>query len=248
MSARLKRAWRASTARSPTRSKRWKPRWRRQLAALDEEEQAALQELDDRINETSSKAIQEAQSLQTWLKNGVGKKSTADKMLSWSDEPVIQNKEVISADHEIAINDMVQNKLDELQEESDAEKEDIRALIAAKREHVRRELGAQLDELREGIEERKERVRDQMERDLEDLKGAGREDAADGDSLSRAVRELGQRLHGRHGRGSDSRHRDQDRPGQDGEGTAPRDPHDAQQAAPQEGCQAPACGRELPQE
>ena len=68
---------------------------------------------------------------------------------------MIQNKEVISADHEIAINDIVQKKLDALQEESDAEKEDIRALIAAKREHVRRELGAQLEELREGIEERK---------------------------------------------------------------------------------------------
>ena len=141
-----------------------------QLTALDEEEQTALHELDDRINETSSKAIQEAQSLQTWLQNRIGKKSPEEKQLSWSDQPVIADKEVISQDHEIMINDLVQKKLDALQQESDAEKEDIRTLIAAKREHIRRELGAQLDELRESIEERKERVRAQMERDLEDLK------------------------------------------------------------------------------
>ncbi len=83
---------------------------------------------------------------------------------------MIQEKEAISSDHEILINDLVQEKLNELQKVSDEEKEDIRTLIAAKREHVHRELGAQIDELRQSIEERKDRIRGQMDRDLEDLK------------------------------------------------------------------------------
>ncbi len=141
-----------------------------QLNSLDEEEQQAIQGLDERINESSSQVIQEAQSLQTWLQNRIGKKSPEEKRLSWSDQPVIREKETISQDHEMHINDLVQKKLDELQKVSDEEKEDIRTLIAAKREHVRRELGAQIDELRQGIEERKDRIRGQMERDLEDLK------------------------------------------------------------------------------
>jgi len=141
-----------------------------QLNSLDEEEQQAIQSLDERINDSSSQVIQEAQSLQTWLQNRIGKKSPEEKQFSWSDQAVIQEKEVISQDHEILINDLVQDKLNELQKVSDEEKEDIRTLIAAKREHVRRELGAQIDELRQGIEERKERIRGQMERDLEDLK------------------------------------------------------------------------------
>ena len=42
------------------------------------------------------------------------------------------------------INDLVQEKLNDLQHESDEEKDDIRMLIGAKREHVRSELGAQI--------------------------------------------------------------------------------------------------------
>ncbi len=140
------------------------------LNEMDEEEKNALQELDDRINETSSRAIQEAQTLQTWVNGNVGKKAKEDLLLSWSDDPVITAKETVSADHEATINDLVQKKLDQLQNQSDSEKSDISELIDAKREFVRGDLGAKLDELRASIEDRKQALRDAMERDLEDLK------------------------------------------------------------------------------
>ncbi|NJN81301.1 MAG: hypothetical protein HC802_02790, partial [Caldilineaceae bacterium] len=140
------------------------------LAELETEEEESVRTLDERINQESSGVIAEAQTLQTWLQSRVGKKAGEDKFLSWSDQPVVQAAETLSADHDILINELVQDKLNDLQAESDAEKADIRLLIAAKREHVRGELGAHGDELRASVEERKEKLRGQMERDLEDLK------------------------------------------------------------------------------
>ena len=140
------------------------------LSALDSEEERQLRELDESINEESSRLIAEAQSLQTWLATRVGQKANEDKHLSWADDPVIQKGEAISRDHEMIINDLVQTKLNDLARQSDEEKGHIRLLIGAKREHVRRELGTQLDDLRQNVEERKDRIRQSMERDLEDLK------------------------------------------------------------------------------
>src|SRR3954468_4580835 len=140
------------------------------LGSLDEDEEVQVRELDEKINEESSKIIAEAQTLQTWLSTRVGQKASEAKNLSWSDQAVFQVGEVISRDHEMIINDLVQDRLNELQHQSDEEKNDIRLMSGAKREHVRRDLGAQLDELRQGVEEKKDRIRLNMERDLDELK------------------------------------------------------------------------------
>ncbi len=140
------------------------------LAELDAEEEQEIASLDERINADSSSVIAQAQNMQTWIHNRVGKKADEDQQFEWSEHAVIQAGETISADHETLINDLVQDKLNNLQTESDEEKSDIRLLIGAKREHIRGELGAQIEELNEGIEERKERLRTQMESELEDLK------------------------------------------------------------------------------
>ncbi|MCC6453492.1 MAG: DNA-directed RNA polymerase subunit beta' [Caldilineaceae bacterium] len=140
------------------------------LNALDEEEEVQVRELDERINTESSKVIAEAQTLQTWLSTRVGQKASEPKTLSWSDQPIFQSGEVISRDHDILINDLVQDRLNELQHQSDEEKTDIRMMTGAKREHVRRDLGAELDELRQSVEEKKDRIRQAMERDLDELK------------------------------------------------------------------------------
>jgi DNA-directed RNA polymerase subunit beta' len=140
------------------------------LTQLDEDEDRQIRELDEKINEASSKYINEAQNLQVWLSGRVGQKAAEHKHLSWVEQPVIQKGEAISRDHEGIINNLVQDKLNELQQQSDEEKDDIRTLIGAQREHQRSELGAQIDELRQGIEERKDRIRAGMERDLDDLK------------------------------------------------------------------------------
>jgi DNA-directed RNA polymerase subunit beta' len=141
-----------------------------ELGALDEEEERQVQELDKKINEDSSKVISEAQTLQTWLGTRVGQKASEDQRLSWSEQAVIQAKEVISRDHEMVINEMVQEKINELQRRSDEEKADIRMLFGAKREHIRSELGAEVDALRQEVDTKKDRIRAAMERDLDDLK------------------------------------------------------------------------------
>ena len=140
------------------------------LSEQDEAEEAQLRALDERITTESSNVIAEAQTLQVWIQNRVGKKAEEDKTLSWDDQIIIKTGETISADHETMVNDYVQVKLNDLQVESDEEKADIRLMISAKRDHVRNELGAQLQELQGDIDDRKTRLSAQMETDLEDLK------------------------------------------------------------------------------
>jgi DNA-directed RNA polymerase subunit beta' len=140
------------------------------LADLDEEEEAALAELNERISSKSDAAIQQAQALQVWIQNRVGKKAEEDKTLDWSDEVVIQAGETVSADHEILVNNLSEERMTELKDESDEEKEAISELIKAKREHVRGELDAQIAEISDNVEIRKERVSMQMEAALEELK------------------------------------------------------------------------------
>ena len=207
-----------------------------------------MRELDEKINEESSKVIAEAQTLQTWLSTRVGQKANEAKILSWSDQAVFQIGEVISRDHEIIINDLVQDRLNELQHQSDEEKTDIRLMTGAKREHVRRDLGAQLDELRQGVEEKKDRIRSSYGARPGRTQDAGRANVVDREPLSRTCRQVGQCLHGRHGCRSRARYCGEGGLGQADQGTAPRDSHNPQQAAPQEGCQASARGGEFPQE
>ncbi len=140
------------------------------LNELDVEEEKEITGLDESINSESSRVIAEAQSLQTWIQNRVGKKAEEDQTVSWTEKIVIKASETISTDHEALINDLVQTMLNDLQQRSDEEKADIRLLISAKRDHVRRELGAQIDEIRGELDGRKDRLRAQMETDLEDLK------------------------------------------------------------------------------
>ncbi|MEZ4729222.1 MAG: DNA-directed RNA polymerase subunit beta' [Caldilineaceae bacterium] len=140
------------------------------LSELDQEEEGEISGLNERINEATSQAIAEAQALQTWIKNRIGQKASENKRLSWSDDIVIQQGEVISADHEMLINDAMQDKLNSLQNESDDEKLYIRDKIAAFRDHARSELGTQIDHYRQEVEGRQDQIRNQMERDLDDLK------------------------------------------------------------------------------
>ncbi|MEZ4870318.1 MAG: DNA-directed RNA polymerase subunit beta' [Caldilineaceae bacterium] len=142
----------------------------KRLAELDQQEETEVVSLDERINEATSQAISEAQALQVWIKNRVGQKSTEDKLLSWSDQAVIRQGEMISAEHDILINDLIQEKLNDLQRESDDEKLYIRDKVTAFRDHARSELGTQIDQLRQEVENRQEHIRGQMDRDLEDLK------------------------------------------------------------------------------
>ncbi len=140
------------------------------LAALDQEEEVAVQALNDRISEETSQIIAEAQKLQTWIHLNVGKKAPKDEFLSWSEQAVWRAGEIVSKEYDGIVNDLVQEKIDALQTQSDEEKADIRMRIGAKREFVHRDLGSQIDSRRNDVESKQEAIRRQMEGALTDLK------------------------------------------------------------------------------
>jgi DNA-directed RNA polymerase subunit beta' len=141
-----------------------------QLDELDEEEQRQIAEFDERINQQSTDAISQAQSLQRWIQNNVGKKASEDRSLNWVEDVIISKGETVTSDHEDLVNEYVQERLNTLQNESDEEKADIRLFVEAKREHVRQEMEAVLGRLREDLVDRQDRLREAMEADLDELK------------------------------------------------------------------------------
>ena len=143
-------------------------------AALNElaaEEEKDIQTLDTRINELSSTAISQAQTLQLWIQRMLGKKAGETQRLEWVDDVVISAGETVTADHDRMVNDFVQERLNSLQSESDAEKSDIREIIQAKREHIQGELDAVVGKLRDDLADRRGRLEAAMESDLSELKG-----------------------------------------------------------------------------
>ncbi|MBI3958554.1 MAG: DNA-directed RNA polymerase subunit beta', partial [Chloroflexi bacterium] len=141
------------------------------LRALAAEEEKEIHSLDTRINELSSTAISQAQSLQMWIQRTMGKKAGDAQRLEWVDDPVISPGETVTADHDRMVNDFVQERLNSLQSESDAEKSDIREIIQAKRDHIQQELDAVVGKLRDDLADRRGRLEAAMQSDLSELKG-----------------------------------------------------------------------------
>ncbi len=141
-----------------------------ELANLDREESEEFTRLDARINEQTSALIAEAQKLQDWVKANAGKKAPEDKTLSWARQAVLRQNELVSNDHRDVVNDLVQQQIETLQAESDAQKADIRMRVGAKRDFVRHELGGPIDTIRGEVDAKKDALRGQMERALDDLK------------------------------------------------------------------------------
>jgi DNA-directed RNA polymerase subunit beta' len=140
------------------------------LSNLDREESEELTRLDARINEQTSAIIAEAQKLQDWIKANASKKAAEDKSLSWGRQAVLRQNELVSNDHRDIVNDLVQQQIETLQAESDAQKADIRMRVGAKRDFVRHELGGPIDTIRSEVDAKKDALRAQMERALDDVK------------------------------------------------------------------------------
>ncbi len=141
------------------------------LAELETQESNALAQRDERINKSSSTIIGEAQTLQNWIGANKGKKAAEGKRLSWVEEPIIKAGNLVSADYENHVNDLVQEELTRLQSDSDREGDEIRELIGAQRDHVRMNADAALGEFYKEIDRKKEAIHQQMDRSLDDLKG-----------------------------------------------------------------------------
>ncbi len=141
-----------------------------QLQQLEQQEKSEIDALDERINRSSSEAISQAQRLQDWIQRNLGKKAEQDKHLDWVHVAVIAVNETVEAKHERIVNDYVQQRLDDLQSESDQKKSDIRQLIQDKRAHLHQELDTELENLQKDLDERRDQLQADMEGDLEELK------------------------------------------------------------------------------
>jgi DNA-directed RNA polymerase subunit beta' len=184
-----------------------------ELGKLDGEEEEEIRKLNDRINEQTSQVIAEAQKVQTWIHAQAGKKAPEDVFLSFNEQAVLRAGEIVSKDYDGIVNDLVQQRIDALQVESDEQKADIRMRVGAKRDFVRRDLGAQLDTIRGEVDAKKDNLRVQMERALDDLKSLEEKQLLTENRYRELADRWGNVFTGRHGRRSRARHRRQARSG-----------------------------------
>ena len=140
------------------------------LAVLDADEERQLRELEDRLATATDEIMGIARERQTQLEHMTGQTLTESLGLPWSDEPLIDAGERIGRDHFERVNEAVQARLSQIEDEVRARQAEVRLLIQARRDQQRREVDAKIEELRAGLEEQKDRLRQQHTLDMQELR------------------------------------------------------------------------------
>ncbi len=141
-----------------------------EIEALDNAEQAALEELQSRLERESGAVIAEAQSIATRLENRMGKASDEDVRLSWMEEPLLKKGETVERGHLDLLNEETQARLSEIDDQIKADAQRVSDLAASKRDLVRRTTEEQIMQFQSAREVQVEAMRREMEEDLQELK------------------------------------------------------------------------------
>jgi len=140
------------------------------LAALDEEQEAQLRQLEDRLATETDEIIGVARTLQARLTDLQGKALSEPITLAWKSDPLYDAGEVIGREHFDRLNAAVQARLSEVEDAIRAKQEDVRLLIQARRDQVRREADAEIETLRIHAEEQKSQLRQQHDAEMMELR------------------------------------------------------------------------------
>ena len=109
--------------------------------------------------------------LQAFIEENLDKKLREAVLLPWSDEPLIEAGVVIERGHQDVLNQALQERLSDLDDERNQAIEDARMLAASKRDNHRREADEVLQRIYETIDAQKDVDRQQIEDQIKELKG-----------------------------------------------------------------------------
>ena len=143
------------------------------LTELDNQGETRLAELSERLASETSEVIAVGQRLQQLLEDAQGKPMGRVVHLPWmpEDEVLIPQGAIVTRVLLDALNDAIQKRLSEIEDDINQERNSVRDLIAAQRDLVHREVEQLIDEQRVAVEAQKERMRSALDDSLDELKG-----------------------------------------------------------------------------
>ena len=141
------------------------------IEAVDTEETAAIeaaeQALEDKTADVTTKVGLE---LQAFIEENLDKKLREAVLLPWSDEPLIEAGVIIERGHQDILNQALQDRLSDLDDERNQAIEDARMLAASKRDNHRREADEVLQRIYEAIDAQKDIARQEIDAQIKELK------------------------------------------------------------------------------
>ncbi|HIC88788.1 MAG TPA: DNA-directed RNA polymerase subunit beta', partial [Anaerolineae bacterium] len=141
------------------------------LLALEEGETAALDALEERLDQETSELIALAQTLERRLDTYRGKALPEPIVLPWlADQPLIDAGEEVSNELYDQLRGAVQERLSEIEAVIRQEQEDVRSQVSIKREQVNRNAEAEIEEVRRQVEQQKEALRQRHDAEITELK------------------------------------------------------------------------------
>ncbi len=142
------------------------------LAEVDSQEQAQLASLSERLTAETSEVIALGATLQTAMEKVQGKPAPETFTLAWlpAELPLAAAGVTVTREHLNALNDAIQRRLSDIEENINREQEGVRSLSAARRDLIRREAEQAVEEQRQAVETQKVQMHATLNDSLQELK------------------------------------------------------------------------------
>jgi DNA-directed RNA polymerase subunit beta' len=140
-----------------------------ELGRIAEEESRQCQELDEQLAAQTDEVMTEARALQGRMEEDLGKKIRVSRSLSFAPDPLVDKGQVIGAEHLTALNQLVQERLSQIEDEVRQAQTEIQQEAEKQREEVRYKAQAAVEAIQQETEEQVEAVYDEVQADIDDL-------------------------------------------------------------------------------
>ncbi len=140
------------------------------FADLEQQEEAQRAVLGERMTAETNEAIAIGQQIQATLEKMHGKPAAETIRLPWAPDELVTAGEMVTREHLIALEEVIRDRLNQIEDELAAEQEVTRASFDARRELIRREWEQAADEQRAAVETQKAQLRAQLDDQLFELK------------------------------------------------------------------------------
>lgn len=142
------------------------------LSEIDRQEENQLAALGERLTAESGEVIAAGQQLHATLEKLQGKPASQPLALPWllEGQPLVAQGVSPTREHLVTLNDAIQRRLSDIEDNVNREREAVRNLMAARRDLVRREAEQAIDQHRQTVESQKDQMRAGLNDSLEALK------------------------------------------------------------------------------
>ena len=141
------------------------------IEAVDAEEAAAIEAAERALEANAAEVTTKVGlELQAFIEENLGKKLGDPVMLSWTDEPLIEAGVIIERGHQDTLNQALQERLSDLDDERNRAIDDAHVLAASKRDNHRREADEVLQRIYDTIDAEKDVARQQIDSQIKELK------------------------------------------------------------------------------